>query len=112
MLILKSSKALGLITLIGLTWALLGGCSSKGDDDTGGGAGESSTGGSGPAPGKGICQASCARSCSGDSDCDTDSGDLCCSLGSAGKVCSPAASCPRFCADDAKCDTKAGEACL
>ncbi|HEV8551563.1 MAG TPA: hypothetical protein VGQ57_21090, partial [Polyangiaceae bacterium] len=113
MLIWKSSKALGLITLIGLSWGLLGGCSTKSDDDDSrGSAGEGNSGGSGPAPGKGICQSACAKSCSGDTDCDTSNGELCCNLGSAGKVCSPASSCPRFCADDTKCDTKAGEACL
>ncbi|HEV8247457.1 MAG TPA: hypothetical protein VGP93_16890, partial [Polyangiaceae bacterium] len=112
MLMWNSSKALGLVALFGLSWALLGGCSSKGDDDDTNGSAGDSGGGKGPAPGKGICQSSCAKSCDGDSDCDTSSGELCCSLGSAGKICAPASQCPRFCSDDVKCDTKAGEACV
>ena len=107
MLTWNYSKAFGLVAMLGVSWASLGGCSTKGDDE-GGAAGD----GSGPSSSTGICQSSCQKSCSGDTDCDTSNGELCCSLGTAGKICQPAAACPRFCSADSKCDTKSGEACL
>jgi hypothetical protein len=61
--------------------------------------------------GTGICQDTCAKTCSADSDCDTSTGELCCDYGTAGKACSQAAQCPIMCTDDSKCDPTKGQAC-
>jgi hypothetical protein len=61
--------------------------------------------------GEGLCEATCAKTCGSDSDCNTSQGELCCDYGQAGKACSPAAQCPIACTDDSKCDPTKGQAC-
>ncbi len=61
--------------------------------------------------GEGLCEATCAKTCGSDSDCNTSQGELCCDYGQAGKACSPAAQCPISCTDDSKCDSTKGQAC-
>jgi hypothetical protein len=83
---------------VGLFAFVLSGCSNK------------NTPGRLP-PGTGICEATCAKTCSSDSDCETSMGELCCDYGSAGKSCTQASQCPITCTDDSKCDSTKGQAC-
>jgi hypothetical protein len=67
--------------------------------------------GGGPGPnGKGLCQKTCPKTCSQDSDCSGTS-QLCCDYGDGLKSCSTPQACPRFCTDDSKCATDKGEVC-
>jgi hypothetical protein len=79
-----------------------------------GGGKDDGDGGADPgAETQGLCADACPKPCQGDTDCETQNGELCCDFGDGvGKACSSAASCPRFCAGDVECDTAAGEACL
>ncbi|HEY4393737.1 MAG TPA: hypothetical protein VGP64_06725, partial [Polyangia bacterium] len=61
--------------------------------------------------GTGLCEPTCAKNCSSDSDCETSQGELCCDYGAAGKSCSQASACPIACTDDTKCDPTKGQAC-
>jgi len=61
---------------------------------------------------QGVCTDTCPKECTGDTDCDTAKGELCCGFADDGNICTPAAQCPRFCADDTRCDTSNGEACI
>src|SRR5215467_14861124 len=93
---MRSVGAFGLI--VGVLSFLSFGCSSKNQV------------GRLPA-GTGLCEATCAKSCGSDSDCETSQGELCCDYGQAGKACSQASACPITCTDDSKCDPTKGQAC-
>lgn len=68
--------------------------------------------GDGGVSSQGVCSDTCPKECTGDTDCDTAKGELCCGFADDGKICTPAAQCPRFCSDDTLCDTNSGEACI
>jgi len=67
--------------------------------------------GNGLTPGEGYCQATCAKDCVGDQDCDMSKGEMCCKMGDYGSLCRQASSCPVECVDESKCNTQSGQAC-
>lgn len=72
---------------------------------------DSSNNSSGGGSGEGVCRGNCPKTCSGDDDCDTDKGQMCCNFGDGAKTCTEPQSCPRFCTSDGECNTEQGEAC-
>lgn len=75
-------------------------------------AAKSNTPGTGQGDKEGTCAPSCPKACSGDNDCDTARGQLCCDYGSYGKSCADAKDCPELCSSDQNCDTQSGQACV
>jgi hypothetical protein len=62
--------------------------------------------------GQGLCMSTCAKPCSGDQECNTNLGELCCDYGNGGKICQNAKACPKFCENDSTCETSTGQACV
>lgn len=79
-------------------------CDKSNDDDGSGSGGDGSNG-------QGWCRSTCPKACSGDADCDTAGGQMCCDFGNGSKACTEPQDCPRFCSTDSECKTEHGEAC-